>query len=217
VRNGWVNEPDAKITGYAISKFDLPSYRAKLYPFHAYARLAERLGLSFDEDALEKQWTRKHRRVHQLRRRDEIDVTGRLYFKYYADLIKWIRKQPMPPPMTQKLKSLMRRFGGKDVTNGGYLYTKEQFKAKRKELQTAWDAFVKSYETHKTKYERWFAKKPERSGIMSELADNVLYLWGKDCSFTKTQIARLEQIQPRTSKIELYHPMTRELVVILDM
>ena len=217
VQNGWLDYPNAKIVGYAISKYDLPSCKGKLYPPHAYARLAERLGIPIDEDALEQQWTRKHRRIHRLRRREEINVTGKQYFNYYRDLIKWCRKQPMPPSMTQKLKSLIRRFGGKDTTNCGYLYTKLEFAAKRKELQTAWDAFVKSYETYKTKYEQWFAQKPKRSGFVSELSGEFLYVLDKGMVVSKESVELIERSQPMKSIIRLYHPMTGELVVILDM
>jgi hypothetical protein len=217
VRNGWIGEPDAKIIGYAISKFDMPSYRGRLYPLHAYIRLAERLGIPIDEDALEQQWTRKHRRVHRLRRREEIDVTGKQYFNYYRDLVTWYRKQPMPPSKTQKLKSLIKRFGGKKDTNCGYLYAEEKFKAKRKELQTAWDAFVKSYETYKAKYVQWFAQKPKRSGFTSELSSEFLYVLEKGMIIPKESIERIEQFQPMKSTIRLYHPLTEELIVLLDM
>jgi len=217
VQNGWLDNPNAKIVGYAISKYDLPSYKAKLYPFHAYTRLVERLGIPIDEDALERQWTRKHRRIHRLHRRAEVDATGRPYFKFYRDLIKWYRKQPIPPPKTQKLQSLIKRFGGKNDTNCGYRYTQAEFDAKRKELQAAWDAFVKKFEKHGIKYKRWFAEKPMRSGFVEELSGEFLYVLDKGVAVSKESLETIERLQPRTSRIELYHPMTGELVVVLDI
>jgi len=87
VADGWEDEPDAQTIGYAVSVFDLPSYRRSLYPFEAYLRLAERLGLPFDQDALEKQWKRKFDKAHRrpIPVRVEIDISVR---KYYRDLIR---------------------------------------------------------------------------------------------------------------------------------
>ena len=216
VHAGREKDPGTKVLGYAVSKYDLPNRKTKFYPFYAYTRLAERLGLPVDEDALERQWVQKFRRVYQVHRRAESDVTGKCSFWYYRDLIQWCQKQPMPPAYPQVLHILTKHYGGKNEMKAAFKYPCVDFAEKRKELQTKWDKFVANFKKYKEKYMRWFAAKPKRTMLVSELSDKILYFDGEH-RWTKESIEFIERSQPIKSTIQLRHPITEEMVTVLDM
>ena len=218
VQSGWENEPDAKTIGYAVSRYDLPDYTERLYPFHAYTRLAERLGLPVDEQRLEQQWIRRFRRIYGLRQRNNVDVTDNPYFRYYRDLILWCRKRPMPPAFSQVLKKMIKHYGGKNEEDIPCSYSGCcNIKEKRKELLTKWDAFVTQFAKYKEKHEKWLASKPTRNGFVTELSEEPLYILDKDISVTKEQIDVIERSGVGKSTIVMRHPITEEMVTILEM
>jgi hypothetical protein len=218
VGTGWENEPNAEVLGYAVSRYDLPDNKTKLYPLIAYTRLLERLGLPVDESALEKQWTNRFRRVYSQRPRKKIDVKGQSYYQYYKNLILWCRKEPKTPEMTQVLKKLIQSYGGKTAKDAcmyyhGYHNTVE----KRKELRKKWDSFVEQYKRYKNEYEKWFASKPERTGIVADMSDEPMYVLDSDMWVTKRQIELIERMQPTKALLILKHPFTGNMAVVLDI
>ena len=208
VADGWEDEPDAQTVGYAVSVFDLPGNWRSLYPFEAYLRLAERQGLPFDNDALEKQWNRRFNRVHRRHVPDRvrIDISSR---KYYRDLIRWWYRQPMSVPQyPKKLKQYMQVRAPHDI--------RSMPKDIRRERQKEWDTLVEKCKKYEQKYKQWFAEKPQKIGLPFELSDKALYIVDGH-ALTKDAIERIERSQPIKSRIEAYPPFRQKLVTLLEI
>ena len=208
VEYGDLENPMAKIVGHAVSVFDLPDYRRGLYPFFAYTRLAERLGLPIDENALEKQWNQRFNQAHRRQRpeRVKVDISG---WKYYKNLIRWYYKQPSRiPSMPKQLKSFIANNHPQPM---GWV-TPETKEDRQKE----WDSFVEQCQQYKERYLKWFSEKPTNSGLPFTLSDKSLYcLDGHE--LTKESIERMEQIQRMKSCIRIYPPFGEELVTVLEI
>jgi hypothetical protein len=208
VEYGDLKNPSAKIVGHAVSIFDLPDYRKGLYPFHAYTRLAERLGISIDENALEKQWNQRFNRIHRRPRpeRVRVDISG---WKYYRNLIRWYYKQPSRiPSMPKRLKSFIENNHPQPL---GWV-TPET----RKERQKEWDTFVEQCLQYKERYLKWFSEKPVKTGLPFALSDKSLYCFDGH-ELTKESIERIEQTQMMKSCIRIYPPFGEELVTVLEI
>jgi hypothetical protein len=126
----------------------------------------------------------------------------------------------MPPEYTKVLQNLVKQYGGKiEKDTPSYYINYHNVKKKREELQKKWDAFVEQYAKYKEKYKKWFADKPSRDGFVLDLSEEPMYILGRDISVTKEQITVIERShsRPVKSMLVLRHPITVEMVTILDM
>ena len=140
------------------------------------------------------------------------DVSGIKYYDYYRELLKWCRKQPMPPRYPAKLEKLRAQFGGPKRGRTGAHFTHG-----REELKTSWNTFATALKAHQEKYEQWLADRPQRNGVVFKLSDNLIYTLETGLTATKETIETLERPKQGTGLTRLKHPLTGKMLTVLEI